>query len=188
MKHPKFAKTYQPQKYEQPIYQQWEEQGTFRAHPEKKAKRFSMSMPPPNETGTLSLGHAMFTLEDIMVRYHRLQGEDVLWLPGTDHAAIPVNALIEKQLADEGTDKHAIGREAFLKRTKDFVADSRGTMLEQMRAMGFSADWSRQRYTLDESLNRCVNETFVKMYEAGLIYRGHRIVNWDPKLETKIDD
>jgi valyl-tRNA synthetase len=188
MKHPKFAKTYQPQKYEQPIYQQWEEQGTFRAHPEKKAKRFSMSMPPPNETGTLSLGHAMFTLEDIMVRYHRLQGEDVLWLPGTDHAAIPVNALIEKQLADEGTDKHAIGREAFLKRTKDFVADSRGTMLEQMRAMGFSADWSRQRYTLDESLNRCVNETFVKMYEAGLIYRGHRIVNWDPKLETTIAD
>lgn len=184
----KFAKTYDPHKYEKKLYQQWEEQGAFAAHPERDAERFSISMPPPNETGTLSLGHAMYTLQDIMARYQRLQGKDVLWLPGTDHAALPVNALIEKQLAEEGANKHAIGREAFLERTKAFVADSRGTMVEQMRSMGFSADWSRQRYTLDDTLNRCVNETFTKMYSAGLIYRGHRIVNWDPKLETTVAD
>ncbi len=145
-------------------------------------------MPPPNETGTLSLGHAMYTLQDIMARYQRLQGKDVLWLPGTDHAALPVNALIEKQLAEEGTNKHEIGREEFLRRTKEFVSNSRDTMVNQMRAMGFSADWTRQRYTLDDALNRCVNETFVKMYEDGLIYRGHRIVNWDPNLETTVSD
>ena len=112
----------------------------------------------------------------------------MLWLPGTDHAALAVNAIIEKKLAEEGTDKHEIGREDFLRRTREFVGNSRDTMLGQMRAMGASADWSRLRYTLDEALNRCVNETFVKMYNDGLIYRGHRIVNWDPNLETNVSD
>ncbi len=181
-------KVYEPNEYESDIYALWEKSRAFEAHPERKAERFSISMPPPNETGTLSLGHAMYTLQDIMARYQRLQGKDVLWLPGTDHAALPVNALIEKQLAEEGTNKHEIGREEFLRRTKEFVATSRGTMLAQMRALGFSPDWSRQRYTLDDTLNRCVNETFTKMYKAGLIYRGHRIVNWDPKLETTVSD
>lgn len=188
MESDKLAKTYEPGKYEKNIYKLWEDKGAFKADPTRKAERFSISMPPPNETGTLSLGHAMYTLQDIMARHARMQGKDVLWLPGTDHAALPVNALIEKQLAEEGTDKHEIGREEFLKRTRAFVADSRGTMLEQMRAMGFSADWSRQRYTLDDALNRCVNETFKKMYDKGLIYRGHRIVNWDPHLQTTIAD
>lgn len=181
-------KVYEPGQYEDDIYALWEKSGAFKADPTSDKERFSIAMPPPNETGTLSLGHAMYTLQDIMARYQRLQGKDVLWLPGTDHAALPVNALIEKQLAEEGTNKHEIGREAFLDRTREFVANSRGTMVSQMRALGFSADWSRQRYTLDDTLNRCVNETFVKMYNSGLIYRGARIVNWDPNLETTVSD
>ncbi len=181
-------KIYEPGEYEADIYALWEKSGAFQADPQRKAERFTISMPPPNETGTLSLGHAIYTLQDVMARYARQQGKDVLWLPGTDHAALPVNALIEKQLADEGTTKHEIGREEFLRRTKEFVANSRSIMTSQMRAMGFSADWSRQRYTLDDALNRCVNETFTKMYNDGLIYRGNRIVNWDPKLETTVSD
>ncbi len=182
-------KTYEPNQYEADIYALWESKGAFTADPTSKKERFSIAMPPPNETGTLSLGHALFlTLQDIMARHNRLKGKDVLWLPGTDHAALAVNAIIEKQLAEEGKTKHDIGRDAFLGRTRDFVAQSRGTMLGQMRAMGASADWTRLRYTLDDALVRSVNETFISMYEAGLIYRGHRIVNWDPNLETNVSD
>src|SRR6185369_9229943 len=182
-------KTYEPGEYEADIYALWEKSGAFTADPTSDKEHFSIAMPPPNETGTLSLGHSLFlTLQDIMARYNRLQGKDVLWLPGTDHAALPVNAIIEKKLADEGTNKHEIGREEFLKRTVDFVSQSRGTMLGQMRAMGASCDWTRLRYTMDPGLNRIVNEVFVKMYKDGLIYRGSRIVNWDPNLETNISD
>jgi len=182
-------KTYEPGEYEADIYALWEKSGAFTADPSSDKEHFSIAMPPPNETGTLSLGHSLFlTLQDIMARYNRLQGKDVLWLPGTDHAALPVNAIIEKKLADEGTNKHEIGREEFLKRTVDFVSQSRGTMLGQMRAMGASCDWTRLRYTMDPGLNRIVNEVFVKMYKDGLIYRGSRIVNWDPNLETNISD
>lgn len=182
-------KVYEPHKYEEDIYLLWEKSGAFRADPSSNKERFSISMPPPNETGTLSIGHSLFlTLQDIMIRHARQTGKDALWLPGTDHAALAVNAIIEKKLAEEGKTKHDIGREAFLDTTKAFVEQSRGTMLEQMRAMGASADWSRLRYTLDDALNRSVNETFIKMYEAGIIYRGHRIVNWDPLLETNVSD
>lgn len=185
----KLSKVYEPALYEKDMYDLWDKKGAFVADPTSKKERFSISMPPPNETGTLSLGHALFiTLQDIMARYNRLQGKDVLWLPGTDHAALPVNAIIEKQLAEEGTDKHAIGRDEFMRRTREFVAGSRGTMLGQMRAMGASSDWSRLRYTLDDTLSRCVNEVFVKMHGDGLIYRGHRIINWDPNLQTTISD
>ena len=185
----KLPKTYDPGAYEADIYALWERSEVFKADPASKKEHFSISMPPPNETGTLTIGHSLvMTLEDIMARHARQQGKDVLWLPGTDHAALPVNAIIERKLAEEGTGKHAIGREAFLERTRDFVSNSRGTMLGQMRAMGASADWSRLRYTLDDALNRCVNETFTKMYNDGLIYRGNRIVNWDPVLETNVSD
>jgi valyl-tRNA synthetase len=185
----KLPKVYEPALFESDIYSLWEKSGVFVADPKSNKERFSISMPPPNETGTLSLGHALFlTLQDIMARHARQQGKDVLWLPGTDHAALPVNAIIEKKLAEEGTNKHEVGRDEFLRRTREFVSDSRGTMLGQMRAMGASCDWSRLRYTLDDALNRCVNETFVKMYDDGLIYRGNRIVNWDPNLETTISD
>jgi valyl-tRNA synthetase len=182
-------KTYEPSEYEKNIYDLWEKSRAFAADPSSNKEHFSISMPPPNETGTLSLGHGlMLTIQDIMARYNRLQGKDVLWLPGTDHAALAVNAIIEKQLSDQGTTKHEIGREAFLEKTREFVGGSRDTMIGQMRAMGASADWTRQKYTLDDSLNRSVNETFVKMYGDGLIYRGHRIVNWDPNLETNVSD
>jgi valyl-tRNA synthetase len=185
----RLGKTYDPGEYESDIYALWEKSRAFVADPQSNKEHFSISMPPPNETGTLSLGHALFlTLQDIMARHARQQGKDVLWLPGTDHAALAVNAIIEKRLSDEGTNKHAIGRDAFLERTREFVGSSRDTMLGQMRAMGASADWTRLRYTLDDALNRCVNETFVKMYNDGLIYRGHRIVNWDPNLETNVSD
>ena len=185
----KLPKVYEPNQYEKDIYALWEQSGVFVADPSSNKPKFSISMPPPNETGTLSLGHALFlTLQDIMSRHARQQGKDVLWLPGTDHAALPVNAIIEKKLTEEGTSKHEIGREEFLRRTREFVGTSRDTMLGQMRAMGASADWSRLRYTLDDALNRCVNETFTKMYNDGLIYRGSRIVNWDPNLETTVSD
>lgn len=185
----KLPKVYEAGKYEGDIYALWEKSGVFTANPKSDKEHFSISMPPPNETGTLSLGHALFlTLQDIMCRHARQKGKDVLWLPGTDHAALAVNAIIEKQLAEEGTNKHEIGREAFLDKTREFVGSSRDTMIGQMRAMGASADWTRLRYTLDDALNRCVNETFVKMYDDGLIYRGHRIVNWDPNLETNVSD
>jgi valyl-tRNA synthetase len=189
MKSMKLPKVYEASQYENDIYALWEKSETFVADPTSDKERFSISMPPPNETGTLHLGHAIFiTLQDIMARHARQQGKDVLWLPGTDHAALPVNALIEKQLAEEGTNKHEIGREEFLRRTREFVGNSRETINSQIRAMGASVDWSRKRYTLDDTLNRCVNEVFVKMYTDGLIYRGHRIVNWDPNLETNVSD
>jgi len=182
-------KAYDPKEYESDIYALWIKSNVFTADPKSDKEHFSISMPPPNETGTLSIGHALFlTLQDIMARHARGQGKDVLWLPGTDHAALPVNAIIEKQLTDAGTSKHEIGREEFLRRTVEFVGKSRETMINQMRAIGASADWTRLRYTLDEALNRCVNETFISMYKDGLIYRGHRIVNWDPKLETNVSD
>lgn len=182
-------KVYEPSEYENNIYALWEMSGAFTAQPDSGKETFSISMPPPNETGTLSLGHGlMLTIQDIMARYNRLQGKDVLWLPGTDHAALAVNAIIEKKLAEEGTNKHQIGREAFLEKTREFVGSSRDTMISQMRSMGASADWTRQRYTLDDSLSRAVNETFIKMFNDGLIYRGSRIVNWDPNLETNVSD
>lgn len=185
----KLPKTYEPGQYETDIYALWERSEAFVADPASSKEHFSISMPPPNETGTLSLGHALFlTLQDIMARHARQQGKDVLWLPGTDHAALAVNAIIEKKLAEEGTDKHAIGRDEFLNRTRAFSGESRSVMLNQMRAMGASCDWTRLRYTLDDSLSRCVNEVFVRMYNDGLIYRGHRIVNWDPNLETTVSD
>ncbi len=185
----KLAKVYEPGEYEADIYALWERSGAFIADPDSKKERFTISMPPPNETGTLGVHHAIFlTLQDIMIRHARQKGKDALWVPGTDHAALAVNALMEKKLAEEGTDKHEIGREEFLRRTREFVGNSRDTMIAQMRAMGASADWTRMRYTLDESLNRAVNEVFMSMYNDGLIYRGNRIVNWDPNLQTTVSD
>ena len=185
----KLPSTYNASDYEPGIYKLWENSGVFVADPKSKKKHFSIDMPPPNETGTLHIGHALgLTIQDIIARHERAKGKDVLWLPGTDHAAIATNAIIEEKLRKEGTNKHEIGRDKFLEITKDFVANSRDTINSQIRAMGASVDWTRARYTLSDTLNRCVNETFTKMYNDGLIYRGHRIVNWDPKLETNVSD
>lgn len=185
----KLPSAYNPGDYEADIYALWEKSGVFQADPGSPKEHFSISMPPPNETGTLHLGSALFlALQDILARHNRQTGHDVLWLPGTDHAALATNALVEKQLAEQGTDRHQLGREAFIEKVKQFSSQNRGKMLEQMRAMGAGPDWSRLRYTMDDALNRCVNEVFVKMYDDGLIYRGSRIVNWDPELETTVSD
>ncbi len=185
----KLPKVYEASRYENDIYKQWEASGAFKARPERKVPHYSISMPPPNATGALHVGHSLgLTLQDILARYARMQGKDVLYLPGVDHAALATNAIMERKLAEEGTNKHNIGRDEFVKRLQDFIESSRSTIENQTRIMGTSCDWSRERYTLDDSLTRCVNETFVRMYNDGLIYRGHRIVNWDPNLETTISD
>jgi valyl-tRNA synthetase len=182
-------KAYEPANYEADIYKLWEQGRVFQADPTSDKPHYSISMPPPNETGILHIGSAIFvTLQDILIRHARQQGKDALWLPGTDHAAIATDNLVEKMLAEQGISKQDIGREKFRAEVKQFVGNNRDRILTQFRAMGASCDWSRTRYTLDEALNRCVNKTFVKMHKDGLIYRGNRIVNWDPKLETTVSD
>jgi valyl-tRNA synthetase len=185
----RLPKQYEPQEYEDNIYALWEDSNAFQADPDSNKPRYSISMPPPNATGKLHVGHALgTTIQDTLVRYARMNGKDVLWLPGTDHAALATNAIMEKQLAEEGTNKHEIGREEFINRLQLFIEESRDNIRNQIRKMGASCDWSRERYTLEPTLNRCVNEMFVKMYNDGVVYRGHRIVNWDPKSETTISD
>ena len=184
--------TYDPHSFESEIYKRWEENGVFRADNTSEATPFTISMPPPNATGQLHVGHAvMLALEDILIRWHRMKGDEALWLPGTDHAAIATENVVLNQIRNEEgiqDPRETLGREEVLRRIADYVENSRGTIRNQVKAMGSSCDWSRERYTMDPQLNRCVNESFVRMYEEGLIYRGPRIVNWDPKLKTNVSD
>ena len=186
------AKTYNPKEFEARIYNKWETEGAFIADATSTGKPFVISMPPPNATGQLHQGHAvMLAIEDVLTRWHRMMGDEALWLPGTDHAAIATeNVVLQKIKDEEGIDdpRETLGREEVLKRIMDYVEDSRGTIKSQIRAMGASCDWSRERFTMDAQLNRCVNETFQHMFDDGLIYRGYRIVNWDPTLATTISD
>ncbi|PIP65361.1 valine--tRNA ligase [Candidatus Peregrinibacteria bacterium CG10_big_fil_rev_8_21_14_0_10_49_16] len=186
------SKAYDPQSVEGRIYQMWEESGVFRANRDSGKEPFVISLPPPNATGQLHLGHAvMLSLEDIFIRFARMQGKEALWVPGTDHAAIATENVVIRKIQDEEgiTDpRKELGREEILKRIQAFVEESQATIRSQIRKMGSSCDWSREAYTMDPSLNRCVNEVFKKMYGDGLIYRGHRIVNWDPKLQTNVSD
>jgi valyl-tRNA synthetase len=185
-------KAYDPKATEDRIYKMWEDSGAFTADAKSKKESFSISMPPPNATGQLHLGHAvMLALEDIFTRYARMQGKEALWVPGTDHAAIATESYVIKKLQKEKKMKDPrgqLGRDGLLKEIKDFVEQSKNTIRGQVRKMGSSCDWSRERYTMDPILHRCVNEVFVNMYKDGLIYRGHRIVNWDPKLGTTVSD
>ena len=182
-------KAYDPQATEDRIYAMWEDAKAFQADRDSDKEAFTISMPPPNATGQLHLGHAvMLALEDIFIRFQRMRGKEALWVPGTDHAAIAVNAVIERKLAEEGKSKWDIGREKFLEMTKEFVEKSKDRIRSQMRKMGSSCDWSRERYTFEDSLSRIVKEVFVKMSNDRLIYRGNRIVNWDPKLHTNVSD
>ena len=194
---PKLLKPYDPKETEDRIYKIWEESGFF--NPDvciekgitiENADAFSIMLPPPNVTGTLHLGHAAtLTIEDIMVRFARMQGKRTLWLPGTDHAAIATQSKVEKILEkEEGKRKTDLGREEFLKRVEKFAQESHDTIINQSKKMGASLDWSREAYTLDERRNFAVRTAFKKMYDDGLIYRGHRIVNWDPKGQTVISD
>lgn len=183
-------KAYDASKVEDEIYKSWEEAKLFRPNMDLK-KSFTISMPPPNATGTLHLGHAtMLAFEDLMIRFKRMQGYSALWLPGTDHAAIATQSVVEKKLQKAGMSKprEVLGREGLLKEIREFVAKSQDTIRNQVRKMGASCDWTRERYTLDEDLNVAVNTFFKYMYEDGLIYRGNRIVNWDPNMQTTVAD
>ncbi|MFA6270093.1 MAG: valine--tRNA ligase [Candidatus Paceibacterota bacterium] len=190
-------KPYNPIEHEDSIYKKWEESGFFnpdvcieKGITDKNADYFSIVLPPPNVTGTLHMGHAlMLTIEDIMVRYNRMSGKKTLWVPGTDHAAIATQSKVEKMiLKEESKNRHDLGRDIFLKRVEKFAQESHDTILEQMKKMGCSLDWSREAFTLDEQRNLAVKTVFKKMYDDELIYRGYRVVNWDPKGQTTISD
>lgn len=193
---PKLLKPYDPKETEDRIYKLWEDSYLFnpdicieKGFTEADAEHFSILLPPPNVTGTLHIGHAsMLVIEDIMVRFARMQGKRTLWLPGTDHAAIATQSKVEKMLEKEGIRKVDLGREEFLKRVEKFAQDSHDTIVSQVKKMGASIDWSREAYTLDDKRNFAVRTAFKQMYDDGLIYRGHRIVNWDPKGQTVISD
>ncbi len=189
---PKFLKPYDPQSTESRIYKLWEESGYFNPDnlPGKRTEKFSIVLPPPNVTGKLHMGHAMMTaVEDLIVRYKRMRGFKTLWLPGTDHAAIATQSKVEKEISKkEGKSRHDLGREELLKRVDEFAKASHDTIVSQIKAMGASLDWSREAFTLDEHRNLAVRTVFKKMYDEGLIYRGNRIVNWDPKGQTTISD
>lgn len=190
MKTQEIAKTYDPKKIENNIYKKWETSGLFSPSDKQKSEAFSISMPPPNATGTLHLGHAvMLAIEDIMTRKARMEGKKTLWLPGTDHAAIATENKVEKNLIEKkGKTKQEIGREKFLKEVEKFVASSQSTIKNQIRKMGASCDWTHERYTLDKDLSRLVQEVFVKMHKDGLIYRGNRIVNWCTRCQSTLAD
>lgn len=182
-------KAYEAKKYEDDIYKKWEESGVFTPKVDEKKESFTVSMPPPNATGTLHLGHAtMLAIEDIMIRYKRMQGFSALWLPGTDHAGIATQNRVEKILLEKGITRHDLGRKKFLDEVHKFVEGSRNTIRNQIRKMGASCDWTRERYTLDEGLSTAVREIFVRMYNDGLIYRGNRIVNWCPRCSSTLAD
>ncbi|MEM7246629.1 MAG: valine--tRNA ligase [Acidobacteriota bacterium] len=173
------------------IRQRWEESGAFQAKAEGEKPAYTISMPPPNATGTLHVGHVvMLALEDLMIRWRRMKGDEVLWVPGTDHAAIATESVVIKQLKEEGMEdpRGELGRDELVRRIAEFVEGSRSTIRSQIQAVGSSCDWSRERYTMDAALNRCVNEVFARMFRDGLIYRGKRIVNWDPTLQTTVSD
>jgi valyl-tRNA synthetase len=184
-------KAYEAKKFEDDIYKKWEEAGAFKADNNSNKEPFTISMPPPNATGVLHLGHSvMLVLEDIMIRHRRMKGYEALWLPGTDHAAIATENVVIKNLKNEQgvKDPRSLGREGLIEEIKKYVAKSQVTIRSQIRKMGASCDWERERYTMDSSLHRCVNEMFKKMYEDGLIYRGERVVNWDTSLQTTLAD
>src|SRR3984893_16813770 len=182
-------KTFSPSSYEEEFYAAWEKAGLMAAGTRPQAIPYTIMMPPPNVTGSLHMGHAFtFTLQDILVRYHRMLGRDVLWQPGTDHAGTATQVGGERQLELEQSSRHKLGREKFVERVWQWKAESGGTITRQLRALGASPDWRRERFTMDEGLSLAVRKVFVALYKAGLIYRDKRLVNRDPKLLTAFSD
>src|SRR4030066_675458 len=189
-------KTFDFMSAENRIYRWWEEQGYFQPvndpnQPgfDPSRKPYVISIPPPNITGELHLGSALFvSLEDLMIRYHRMKGVPTLWVPGSDHASIATHLQIEKALRREGISREQIGREAFLKRAWEWKEKYGGIITDQIRRLGASCDWNRERFTMDAGLSRAVREAFVSLYEKGLIYRGPRLINWSPGLKTAVSD
>ena len=185
-------KTYQPQKIEDAVYGAWEEANAFAAGApgRERAKPYAVVIPPPNVTGSLHMGHALNnTLQDVLVRFERMRGRDVLWQPGTDHAGIATQMVVERQLMErQEPNRRAMGRDAFIKRVWQWKEESGNTIVGQLKRLGCSCDWSRLRFTMDEGLSRAVRKVFVDLYRAGLIYKDKRLVNWDPELLTAISD
>ncbi len=180
-------KTFQPSAIESKWYQHWEQQGYFA--PSGKGSPYCIMIPPPNVTGSLHMGHGFQeTIMDVLIRYHRMQGHNTLWQVGTDHAGIATQMVVERQLEAEAVNRHDLGRDKFIEKIWDWKNQSGGTITQQLRRMGASADWSRERFTMDPGLSKAVNEVFVRLYEEGLIYHGNRLVNWDPVLHTAISD
>src|SRR5262249_52035145 len=182
---------YQPREVESRIYAAWEEAGAFRAgRPERaKAQPYCIVIPPPNVTGSLHMGHALNnTLQDILVRFERMRGRDVLWQPGMDHAGIATQLVVERQLAERQTSRQKLGREEFVRRIWEWKAESGGQITRQLRRLGASADWARERFTMDEGLSRAVLKVFLELYRQGLMYKDTRLVNWDPRLQTAVSD
>jgi valyl-tRNA synthetase len=183
------AKTYKPEDIEGPHYQRWEEEGAFAAGRTNAGKPYTIVIPPPNVTGSLHMGHALNnTLQDVLIRFERMRGRDTLWQPGMDHAGIATQMVVERQLDEQGTDRHALGRDKFVDRVWQWKEESGGTIFNQLRRLGASADWARERFTMDEGLSRAVTKVFVELYKQNLIYKDQRLVNWDPKLLTAISD
>ncbi len=182
-------KTYNPADIEARTYAAWEQAGTFAAGRRDNADGYAIVIPPPNVTGTLHMGHALNnTLQDVLIRFERMRGRDALWQPGTDHAGIATQMVVERQLADEGKTRHDLGRDSFIARVWKWKEESGGAITGQLRRLGASCDWSRERFTMDDGLSHAVRTVFVKLHADGYIYRDKRLVNWDPKLHTAISD
>jgi valyl-tRNA synthetase len=181
------GKNYQPHEIESPIYKRWEDNDWFK--PSGNGESYCIMIPPPNVTGSLHMGHAFQdTIMDALTRYHRMRGDNTLWQPGTDHAGIATQMVVERRLNSEGRTRHDLGREEFLKQVWEWKEHSGGRITQQLRRMGASPDWTRERFTMDEGLSHAVNEVFVRLYREGIIYRGKRLVNWDPVLHTAVSD
>ncbi|MDH5641312.1 MAG: valine--tRNA ligase, partial [Nitrospira sp.] len=186
---PQLDKTYDPKAVESRWYQFWTERGYFHASLDKAGEPYSIVIPPPNVTGSLHVGHALnHSLQDILIRWRRMQGRNTLWLPGTDHAGIATQNVVEKQLMAEGLSRDALGRDRFVERVWQWKATSGNTIINQQKQLGESCDWERLRFTMDEGLSKAVLEVFVRLYEDGLIYRGERLINWCPRCLTALSD
>ncbi|MCI8852721.1 MAG: class I tRNA ligase family protein, partial [Lachnospiraceae bacterium] len=183
------SKTYDPQGMEDRIYANWLNKKYFHAEVDRSKKPFTIVIPPPNVTGKLHMGHALDeTLQDILIRYKRMQGYNALWIPGTDHASISTEVKVTNQLREEGFDKQELGREGFLKRAWQWKEEYGGAIINQLKKLGSSCDWDRERFTMDEGCSKAVLEVFIRLYEKGYIYKGSRIINWCPVCKTSISD
>ncbi|NCC48703.1 MAG: valine--tRNA ligase, partial [Clostridia bacterium] len=182
-------KNFDPAPHEERLYREWQEKGYFTPQPDPEKEPFTIVIPPPNITGQLHMGHALDnTLQDILIRTRRMQGYAALWLPGTDHASIATEARIVETMRQEGVDKETLGRDGFLERAWSWKEEYGGRIIDQLKRLGASCDWSRERFTLDDGLSHAVQEVFVRLYDKDLIYRGERIINWCPRCLTSISD
>ena len=183
------AKSFDPHGIESRWYPFWESSGYFKAGFDPSRQSFSIQLPPPNVTGTLHMGHAFqHTIMDALIRHQRMKGANTLWVPGTDHAGIATQIVVERQLQEAGLGRHDLGRKKFIDQVWDWKETSGSTITRQMRRLGSSCDWSREYFTMDEPRSRAVLEVFVRLFEQGLIYRGKRLVSWDPQLQTAVSD